>query len=117
MELEKIITTTEDFLSLREEIEKGVIAKSILLITKDEHFSYEFALMLSALLFNNGEIKENEHYLKVKSLSHPDLKIYPQKEKLMVADSDSIVEEGSIKPIFADKKIFILKKLSTAIII
>ena len=111
MELEKIITNTQDFQSIKEEILSSKISKSILLITKDEHYSFEFSLMISSLLFNNGHLCENEHHLKMKSLSHPDLKIYPQKDKLMVADSDSIVEEGSIKPIFADKKVFIIRNI------
>ena len=111
MELEKIITKTQDFLSIKEEIVSSKISKSILLITKDEQYSFEFSLMLASLLFNDGKLIENENHLKVRSLSHPDLKIYPQKDRLMVADSDNIVEEGAIKPIFADKKIFIIRNI------
>ncbi|MBQ8909300.1 MAG: AAA family ATPase [Clostridia bacterium] len=114
MKLEKVITNTQDFYNFQKEVQEGKLAKSILLISQDEQYSYQFALSLAALLFNNGQIVENEHYIKVKSLSHPDLKIYPQKERLMVADSDSIVEEGSIKPIFADKKIIIIKNIDNA---
>ncbi|MBQ8443851.1 MAG: hypothetical protein IJX25_00660, partial [Clostridia bacterium] len=114
MELEKIITTSQDFLNLHEEVEAGKIAKSILLVSQDGHYSYEFALCLASLIFNGGKQLENENYLKVRSLSHPDLKLYPQKEKLMVADSDSIVEEASIKPIFADKKIIIIRNIDNA---
>lgn len=111
MELEKIIVASEDLSNLQKEIENGKISKSILLITKDEHYSYEFACLFAAMLFNDGKMEENENYFKVKNLSHPDLKIYPQKDKIMVADSDNIVEESSIKPIFADKKIFILRNI------
>lgn len=111
MELTEIIENSEDFKSVQEEIKNGTIGKSMLLITKDEHYSYEFSLLFAALLFNNGKKEENENYLKVQNLSHPDLKIYPQKDKIMVADSDNIVEESSIKPIFADKKVFILRNI------
>ena len=111
MELESIILKTQDFLKIKEEIKEGAISKSVLLITKDEHYSFQFALSVASLLFNGGELLENENYFKVKSLSHPDLKVYPQKDRLMVADSDDIVEEGAIKPIFANKKIFIIRNI------
>lgn len=114
MELEKIIVQTEDFLSLQKDICDGKLAKTILLITQDEYYSYEFARILASCIFNEGDLQESQHSLKVKALSHPDLKIYPQKEKLMVADSESIVEESSIKPIFADKKIIIIKNIDNA---
>ena len=114
MELERIITKSQDFLNLQEEVGAGKIAKAILLVSQDEHYSYEFALCLASLIFNGGKQLENENTLKVRSLSHPDLKLYPQKEKLMVADSDSIVEEASIKPIFADKKIIIIRNIDNA---
>lgn len=111
MELEKIISQSQDFLNLQTEITNNSISKSILLITKDEQYSFEFALLLSSLLFNDGKLEQNENFVKVKNFCHPDLKIYPQKDKIMVADSDSIVEEASIKPIFANKKIFIIKNI------
>jgi DNA polymerase-3 subunit delta' len=111
VKLEKIISSSQDFLSLQQEIKDGKISKSMLLITKDEHYSYEFAILFAAMLFNDGHLIENENYLKVQNLSHPDLKIYPQKDKIMVADSDNIVEESSIKPIFANKKVFILRNI------
>ena len=114
MELEKIIRNSQDFLSLQQELKQGSFSKSVLLITKDEQYSFEFSLLLASLIFNKGEIEENEHYQKTISLCHPDLKCYPLKDKIMVADSDSIVEESSIKPIFADKKVFIIKKIDNA---
>ena len=114
MELETIIKSSNDFLNLQQEVQSGKLAKSVLLISQDSHYAYEFALMLSALIFNDGKDENNENYLRVKSLSHPDLKIYPQKDKLMVADSDSIVEEGSIKPIFANKKVIVVRGIDNS---
>ena len=48
---------------------------------------------------------------KVQCDSHPDLKTFPAKERLMVADSENIVQESVIKPIFANKKVFIIKNI------
>lgn len=111
MKLDDIILTSQDFLSLKEEIERGSISKSILLFSKDNVYASNFAKMLAVLLLNDGKLQENENYLKVNVNSHPDVKIYPTKEKLLVADSQDIVMEAYIKPIFADKKVFIIKNI------
>ncbi len=39
---------------------------------------------------------------------HPDVKIYPDKGKITVADVDEIIEDSVIRPLEGDKKIFIL---------
>ena len=104
MELEKFIRNSNDFQFLKKEIESGNISKSILLLSKDSTYSFEFAKILACEIFSNGK-GEDENYLKVKADAHPDLKIYPTKDKLVVADSQEIVMESYIKPIFSDKKI------------
>lgn len=109
--MQDIILSSADFESLQKEIQAGKNAKTILLISKDEDYSFEFARALSCLLLNNGQWQENENYVKVMAGSHPDLKIYPTKNQLLVADSEEIVFESSIKPIFADKKVFIIKNI------
>ena len=111
MTIEEIICASHNFLSLQKEIQEGKNAKTILLISKDEDYSFEFARLLSCLIFNNGHLEQNEDYIKVMASSHPDLKIYPIKNQLLVADSEEIVFESSVKPIFADKKIFIIKNI------
>jgi len=111
MKVWDIILASSDFKSLQSEIKEGKNAKTILLISKDEEYAFEFARLLSCAIFNNGEMIENENYQKVASFSHPDLKIYPIKNQLLVADSEDIVFESSVKPIFADKKIFIIKNI------
>ena len=113
MELEKFIRNSNDFQFLKKEIESGNISKSILLLSKDSTYSFEFAKILACEIFSNGK-GEDENYLKVKADAHPDLKIYPTKDKLVVADSQEIVMESYIKPIFSDKKIFVIKNFETA---
>ena len=106
--IEKVIYSSPEFNTLCQELERGKLAKTIMLICQDSIYSFEFATLLSSAIFENGRAK-TEHYLKVKSLSHPDLKIYPVKEKLLVSDSEEIVFESAVKPIFADKKVFIIR--------
>lgn len=113
--LEKIITSSEQFKMLANEFENGKLAKTIMLISKDSDYSFCFAQLLSCVILNgglkNGEIEKSEHYYKMMANSHPDIKIFPVKDKLLVADSFEIVSESSIRPIFAEKKIFIIKNI------
>lgn len=114
MNIVDIIKSTKDFQMLCEEIKKQNISKSILLYSKDKFYADMFSKMLAILLLNDGEFCENENYVKVMANSHPDVKTYPQKDKLLVADSEEIVMESYIKPIFSDKKIFIIRNIDNS---
>ena len=114
MELKEIVRKSQDFLDLKNEVEKNSLSKSILLFSKDNLYSFEFAKLIAGLILNNGGDEENENLLKILVLSHPDVKIYPIKDKLMVADSEEIVIESYIKPIFSDKKIFIIRDIDNS---
>ena len=107
--LEGIIRESEDFAKFSEKAERGDLAKTILLISKDGDYAFEFARLLSCLIFGEGE-----HYQKVLAGSHPDLKVYPTKDRLLVADSEEIVFESAVKPIFAGKKVFIIREIDKA---
>ncbi len=113
--LEKIITSSEEFNMLAKEFENGNLAKTIMLISKDSEYSFSFARLLSSMILDgglkDGELQKSENYYKMAASSHPDIKIYPLKEKLLVADSSEIVSESSIRPIFAERKVFIIKKI------
>ena len=91
------------------EAQKGSLSKSILLISKDNLYSFDMARLIASIILNNGEFIDNENYLRVVANSHPDLKIYPQKDKLLVSDSEEIVFESYASPIQGDKKVFIIK--------
>ncbi len=114
MDIIDIIKNTKDFQNLCEEIKKQNISKSILLFSKDSVYADMFSKLLALAILNDGEIVENENYFKVMADSHPDVKIYPQKDKLLVADSEDIVMESFIKPIFSDKKIFIIRNIDNS---
>lgn len=111
MDIKNVILGCDDFKDLQNEIVAGKGSKTILLISKDEEYSFEFARLLACAFFNDGKWEENEHYLKIEAGAHPDLKIYPTKNQLLVPDSEEIVFESSVKPIFAGKKVFIIKNI------
>lgn len=114
MNLLDIVFENKDFLRLKEEANKDKLAKAVLLISKDSDYLSSFADALSMLIFDGQACKECENCKKVISNSHPDLKKYPIKDKLLVADSEDIVNESFIKPIFANKKVFIINNIDNS---
>lgn len=114
MQLEDVIINSSDFKTLSQEIKLSKIGRSMLLICKDSDYAFEFAKFLSLAYLGNGEVSHDENYIKLMALSHPDIKIYPIKDKLFVADSEEIAYESFVKPIFAKKKIFIIKNIDNS---
>ena len=108
--LEGIIVGSKDFKQFEEKAKNGSLAKTTMLICKDSDYSFEFARLLSCLIFD-GRNEGSENHAKVIANAHPDLKIYPSKERLLVADSEDIVFESSVKPVFATKKVFIIRDI------
>lgn len=109
MNMTDIISQAKDYGLICQEIAKGTLAKAVLIISKDSVYGYEFAKMVAISLLNNGQQLKNENFTRVEIGSHPDVKTYPQKDKLLVSDSEEIVLESYALPVLADKKIFIIK--------
>lgn len=105
-DLERVIKTSADFKEFQDKINSGSLAKTIMLISKDNDYAFSFACLLSTAIFG-----DEESYQKVMAESHPDLKIYPVKDRLLVSDSEEIVFESAVKPIFASKKVFIIRDI------
>lgn len=108
------IIDSKDFSLIQKEVQSGMFAKAVLLISKDSSYCFAFAKMLSTILLNNGNFIKNENYKRVMLDSHPDVKVYPQKDKLLVADSEDIVLESYALPVQSDKKIFIIKNFDNS---
>lgn len=108
------IIKTSDFLALRKECESDKLSKSMLFISKDNLYSFEFCKAVACLIFDGKFDGTTENNQKVYADAHPDLKIFPLKDKIIVADAQEIVSESFIKPIFAEKKIFIIKNIDEA---
>lgn len=92
----------------------NAISHSILLISKDEKYSMLFAKLLSCLILDKKIDKNSLNYQKIMFESHPDVLYFPKKEKLLVADSQEIVAESFVKPVFANRKIFIIKNIDSS---
>ena len=110
--LDAEILKTEDFKGLEREINN--FPKSLLLIGKDELYLKEFAKLVALLIMDSEINLSSKNAKKILAGTHPDLKIYPTKERLLVGDSEEIGEESFIKPIFANKKVFIINSIDNS---
>ena len=108
------ILQEENFLTLKRERQKGTFPKSLLLCGKDKLYLYEFARACALLLVDNNLDMKSEAVQKVLLGANPDVKTYPQKDKLLVSDSEEIVDESFIKPIFSQNKIFIVREIENS---
>lgn len=108
------ILKTKDFQDLKKERNKNAFPKALLLISKDSAYLAEFAKAVAMLVMDGEMDLDSENCKKILAGSHPDLKFYPTKDKLMVADSEEIGEESFVKPIFSDKKVFIINNFESS---
>ncbi len=109
-----VILQAEDFKLLEKEQVNGLFPKALLLCGKDKLYLHEFAKAVSMLILDGRVDTESVNAKKVMLDAHPDIKNYPLKDKLLVSDSEEIVEESFIKPIFADKKIFVIHNIDNS---
>lgn len=115
MDIFDVIEKSEDFKSLKKEMQEGRVAKAILLISKDNFYLENFSKMLSMLILDGKACRKCENCQKVIASAHPDVKNYPSKDRLMVADSEEVVLESFVKPVLSDKKIFVIRGIDNAL--
>lgn len=109
--IEKMLQESESFKRIIEDIKKGVNPHSYLFISSDKYTAQKMADLTAKGLLCNNLCGKCENCLKV---DHPDIKTFPTKDKLLVEDSNKIVEESFIHPIFADRKIFIIRDIDNS---
>lgn len=111
MEVFEIIKQSDDFKYFAN---AKNMPHSILLFSKDEQYSLELAKLLAIQILDGKVDSESEVFKKVMLFSHPDVKYYPSKNQLLVADSEEIVSESFVKPIFSNSKVFIIKNIDNS---
>lgn len=113
--LKKYIKTS-NFEKLKKYVKNGKNFHAIIINSEDEFTNFAMSKLLSMLLMCEDVCFSCEDCRKIINDSHPDVKIFPENDNFLVADANKIVEEASIKPIFSNKKIFILKNFDNATI-
>ena len=90
------------------------VPHSILLSSKDEQYAFDMAKLLAIQILDGKVEEDSEIFKKVMAFSHPDVRYYPSKNQLLVADSEEIVSESFVKPVFSRSKIFIIKNIDNS---
>lgn len=98
---------SEEFKSVLNDIKNGKQAHTYLFSSPDKVTAKEMARLVANALLCEDLCGECENCVKF-NLEHPDVKYFPKKKDLLVEDSNYIVDESFVKPIFADKKIFVI---------
>ena len=111
MEIAEIIKNQNFF----KKLEEKPLSNSLLFYCEDDKTS-EVTLILTALMLNYKTyalMNENSaEYKRVLNGADLDIKVYPKnKEKLLVSDSNEIVDEVFIKPTNKENKVFIIENI------
>lgn len=109
-----IFLQSEQFDAFLKTLHRSAAAHSYLIVSKDAFSANEMALLFAQAILCNDMCGECANCKKVVAAAHPDLKFFPEGPKLLVEDSKKIVDESFIKPIFADKKIFIISSVDNS---
>lgn len=104
---EDLLLNSQEFQKILKEIKKGNESHSYLFYSPDEYSAKQMSRLVAKALLCNTMCDKCENCVKF-NFEHPDVKYFPKKGQLLVEDSNYIVDESFIKPIFADKKIFII---------
>ncbi len=82
------------------------LSHTYLLVSEDQDYAFAFAKIMSAAVLN----VENKHssMLKIEKNIHPDVIIFGEDEKIMVADAEKIVSDVFVRPFEEDSKVYIL---------
>lgn len=112
--LRDIFLQSEQFNSFLKALERSAASHSYLIISKDAFSANEMASLFAQAILCPRVCGECENCKKSEAGTHPDIKFFPEGAKLLVDDSKKIVEESFIKPIFADKKIFIVSSVDNS---
>ena len=118
MSLAEVIKNQNFYKKLEEKKDIGTFSNSIMFFCEDDKTS-ELVLVLTALMLNYKTYQlfdeNSSEYQRIIKDADLDCKIYPKnKEKLLVSDSNEIVDETFVKPVNLENKIFIIKNIDNS---
>ena len=115
MSLAEIIKQQDFFAKLVEKKEKNTLSNAIL-FSCDDKLSTQPVLTLAALLLEYDTFdlfdENSAEFHRISNGIDLDVKVYPRNnEKLLVADSNEIVAEATVKPVNLPYKIFVINNI------
>lgn len=105
--IKDILQKREEFKKIQQDIKANKEAHSYLFISNDSFTAKEFSRLVAQALLCENICGKCENCIKFEN-EHPDVKYFPRKNQLLVEDSNYIVDESFVKPIYSDRKIFII---------
>lgn len=113
MNYQKLIKKLKVFNDIKQYAKNGKLAQAYLFLSPDRLTNQQLVLCLAKLLIcKNGDACDFcEHCVKVNAGTHPDILIYPKDKNFVVEDANNIYDNVQIKPMLADKKIFIINDI------
>ncbi len=106
--IDGIIMKSESFKSILSEVKQNLNSQAFLFHCSDELTAFKTAFLFCKSLFCEDFCESCDACLKL-SKEHSDFQVYPKDKSLKVQDSNLIVEESFVKPIYFNKKVFLIK--------
>lgn len=95
--------------NFKEDLKNNREPHTILFISGDYFLSQKMMEVFAQSILCRDLCDQCLNCKKLLSNNHPDVMYFPTKNQLLVEDSNKISNESFVRPIFADKKIFIIK--------
>ena len=102
------IRKQECVVNFKQECEEKREPHTIIFISNDRVLSEKTIEAFAQTIICNDQCGECLNCKKLLSKNHPDVMYFPTKNQLLVDDSNKISAESFVKPIFADKKVFVI---------
>lgn len=107
--IDKTIKKHNLVLSFQEELKNKREPHTILFVSSDGLFAEKMMNTFAQAILCESLCDDCLNCKKLLSGNHPDVMYFPTKNQLLVEDSNKISSESFVRPIFADKKVFIIR--------
>lgn len=107
--IEKELIGSEVLKNFAKELKAKKEPHTILFVSSDSLLSSKMMDVFAQAILCHELCNECLNCKKILSSNHPDVMYFPSKNQLLVEDSNKITNESFVRPIFADKKVFIIR--------
>ena len=107
--IDKTIKKHNLVLSFQEELKNKREPHTSLFVSSDGLFAEKMMNTFAQAILCESLCDDCLNCKKLLSGNHPDVMYFPTKNQLLVEDSNKISNESFVRPIFADKKVFIIR--------
>lgn len=116
MNYQNIISKLNVFNEFKQYVNDNKLSQAYLFSCPDRFTNKNLLLLLAKVLLckNQNACNVCEHCAKVNAGTHPDLLIYPKDKNFVVEDSNNIYETVQVKPMLANKKVYVINDIDNS---